>query len=1003
MPFRSLLGCVRSLPDLLPLVEALGVERGWEVLTPPPAAATERAARIGRSGPVEWVAVEGPSATRLARRTCAALAAARRPALVLALDPLTRRLALAVALDRPTVCELALDQPTASDLERLERLGRARGTDGLAFLLHAREILASEDVGRRFFRAFRGTVDAMAGGVGRSLPPADRRTVALIQLTRVLFLYFVQAKGWLDGRPDFLPRAVERTVARGRRLHRDFFRPLFFGTLNRPASARGKAAAFGRMPFLNGGLFEPHPLERRWRGEIPDPLWLAAFDELFERFHFTIHESGADGRIAPDMLGRVFEGLMAPEDRRSTGAFYTPAPLVERMVEAALGAALAERMGVTLDRSAALLTEGASAARSAARGLTILDPAVGSGAFLLGALERLTRLHAGEAPPAALRRRIVTRNLFGVDRNPMAVRLAELRLWLAVIAEDDTTAPEAVAPLPNLDAQLRAGDSLLDPAHALAGLAGVPAAEATALRELRGAFVHATGGDKRALARRLRQAETRAFEAALESGSARVERQLVELMEAARAPSLFEARLPPSPQLRRQLRTLRQRQGELRRLARRLRREGEAPWFQVECQFADVMAAGGFDVVLGNPPWVRAEVLPPRMRSALASRYRWWRGAGRGFRHQPDLALAFLERAVELTAPGGVVAFLLPAKLATAQYASRCRGALARGATLHHLVDLTGDPLGRFEATTYPAALIVSRRRPAPDHEVRGSLSVGRGARQPQSALDERPWSLSDPGLAALAARLRSRFPPLERRFLPQLGVKTGANAVFLEPPPSVEPAVIRLALRGRDVRPFGVEPRLRLLYPHDARGAVLPRLPEGARLHLERHGRLLRARADYRDGPAWTLFRTGSALAPCRVVWSDLARQLHAAALLPPAADGIVPLNSCYLVAVERPEEAGALAAWLNCSWLRALARLEADPAGSGYARFNARVVGALPCPETIFADPRLARAGATLSQADLDELCAEHLALTPEDRLALVPAAGVDAADRGGSAATG
>ena len=96
--------------------------------------------------------------------------------------------------------------------------------------------------------------------------------------------------------------------------------------------------------------------------------------------------------------------------------------------------------------------------------MTLLDPAVGSGAFLLGALERMAQIRAGEEPPAALRRRILERNLFGVDLNPMAVRLAELRLWLAVIAVDGTTDPEEVEPLPNLDGMVRQGDSLLDPA-----------------------------------------------------------------------------------------------------------------------------------------------------------------------------------------------------------------------------------------------------------------------------------------------------------------------------------------------------------------------------------------------------------------------------------------------------------------------------------------------------------------------------------------------------------
>src|SRR6266480_7237564 len=108
------------------------------------------------------------------------------------------------------------------------------------------------------------------------------------------------------------------------------------------------------------------------------------------------------------------------------------------------------------------------------RTLTILDPAAGSGAFLLGALDELVALRAaaGEPVTAALRRDVVARSLYGVDLNPAAVRLTELRLWLALVADDDTTDAAAVAPLPNLDGHVRQGDALLDPYTAATALAG---------------------------------------------------------------------------------------------------------------------------------------------------------------------------------------------------------------------------------------------------------------------------------------------------------------------------------------------------------------------------------------------------------------------------------------------------------------------------------------------------------------------------------------------------
>ena len=1005
MDFRTLLPSLRTLPDLRRLVAALGHPSDWQPLDPTrPGWPATAAAQVGGTEGFLWLALEGADPMRTAREVSRLLTAQGRVAGLLVLDPARRRLVLAVGDGTSVLFPLSLDQPEPHDLERLRRLALAAGATGLGYAIRAAEALRGEDAGQRFFRAFRQTMALMAAGVGGPLRHAERETLALVQLTRILFLYFVQSKGWLDGQPDFLRRAVDRTLCGRRRLHRDLFRPLFFGTLNRPAANRGRAGAFGRIPFLNGGLFEPHPLERTWTGDVPDDCWRAAFDDLFERFHFTVHEAGAPGVIAPDMLGRVFEGLMAPDARRTSGAFYTPARLVTRMVDAALAGWLSERMQLESAEADRRLRERAPEVRLALRDIAILDPAVGSGAFLLGALERLATLREGELPPAELRRTILERNLFGVDLNPMAVRLAELRLWLAVIAEETVTDPAAVPPLPNLDAMLRQGDSLLDPAACLATLGLRPDAASADLARLRREFVREAGPGKRAALRRLRQAETRAIERGLAQAHDRQMQVATRCLLDARASTLFGEPRGLDRELRAQLGMARRGVVDVRRLQRRLRQEGMVPWFSYECQFADILARGGFDLVVGNPPWVRAEALPPRMRAALARRYAIWRTAGRGFRHQPDLSLAFLERSVELLAPGGVLAVLLPAKLATAGYALRGRQFLTRRTTLHAVVDLHDDPAAVFEATTYPAAIIAARRVAPAGHRLRLTLDPATEATRPQALLGSGPWLLGSPATSAAVELARADHPPLGACATPQLGVKTGANTVFLSPPPEIEVALVRPALRGRDIRPFRARPTTRLLFPHDARGQVLPRLPAAAARYLAAHAPLLRARSDYQAGPLWTLFRTGPALAPFRVVWADLALRLEALALTGPGDAALIPLNSCYLLALPDAPQALALSAWLNTSWLRALARLDADPAAGGYARFNARVVAALPLPDGVLHDPQLVELAERGARGDpiqepLDAHAAALLSLSSTARAELAAVAGVGAASRGRS----
>src|SRR5439155_4494455 len=204
-------------------------------------------------------------------------------------------------------------------------------------------------------------------------------------------------------------------------------------------ATRRRRTSAGQDPIPQRGLFEPSPLERQ-HGPATwgNADWRDAFDDLFERFHFSVREHDAGEFVAPDMLGRVFEGVMDPDERRASGSYYTPASLVREMVRAGLEAVLTHRLGVAPAAAARWVHEGiAPSPAPDLRGLTVLDPAAGSGAFLLGALDELVALRqaAGDGPTLALKREVLAHSLFGVDLTPTAVRLTELRLWLALVAD----------------------------------------------------------------------------------------------------------------------------------------------------------------------------------------------------------------------------------------------------------------------------------------------------------------------------------------------------------------------------------------------------------------------------------------------------------------------------------------------------------------------------------------------------------------------------------------
>src|SRR5256712_131104 len=286
------------------------------------------------------------------------------------------------------------------------RVSRGVGARATRTLARSGAALASEGVTPRFFKAFRATLERLTDRLGAPRSRTERHTLALTALTRVLFLYFVQAKGWLDGDRRYLIHRFDETVATRRHFHRQVFDPLCFGALNRPAAGRsGAARALGRLPFLNGGLFEPTALERRDSpARLTNTDWRDAFDGLFERFHFSAREADDPGScVAPDMLGRVVEGVMDPAERRASGSYYTPAALVPEILRAGLAALPVPRFALAPPAAERWRHAGDPPdARPDLRRIAVLDPAVGSGAFLLGALEELTHLRcaAGERPTA---------------------------------------------------------------------------------------------------------------------------------------------------------------------------------------------------------------------------------------------------------------------------------------------------------------------------------------------------------------------------------------------------------------------------------------------------------------------------------------------------------------------------------------------------------------------------------------------------------------------------
>ena len=853
--------------------------------------------------------------------------------------------------------------PHQSDAETLSALAGA--ADGPDLMVHQRwrETLGRDSLSRRFYRELARCVTSLALSASGHADAEVRRAIALLHTSRLLFLSFLEVRGWLDADREFLRRHfVRRAAAQGPfGAHTRLLEPLFFGTLNtrecdRAASARG----FGRVPFLNGGLFTRTPLERRHRTlRFTDDAIGEVIGGLLARYRLTPREStGAwtDAAVDPEMLGRAFESLMHDGVRQSRGAFYTPPPLIARLSTEALNAVLAPSGELTAD-----LTR-----------IRVLDPACGSGAFLVHLLETLAELRAaaGDARPiAALRRETLTRSIFGVDVDPTAVWLCQLRLWLSVVVEETHDDPMRLPPLPNLDRNVREGDALTGEAFESRWTPiGGP------LTSLRLRYARASGPRKRTLARELDRRERANAISLAESERIRLTAERRELVIAARSGDLFTARRGLAPPDRARLDSLRAAVRRARSRARALR-DGAALPFAFATHFPEAAMTGGFDLVIGNPPWVRPHAIPAEQRAALRSRFvtlrdaAWKSGAeaaaaGSGFAAQADLSALFTERAVHLTRRGGAVALLLPAKLWLALAGGGVRQFLAEHAPPLHVEDLSASSAG-FDAAVYPSLLVA--RRPERGASVPPSLlaTVHRAGRpltwtiaRDGLALDDSrgaPWILVPHEVREAFDRLARAGSPLASTPLgrPLLGVKSGLNDAFLlgrsaAERDGVSSSLLRPVLRGEDLAPWRRREDARdarILWTHDADGSALAVLPAAAWRHLAPWRRQLEMRSDARGDRWWALFRTEAARHDCaRVVWGDIGRAPRALVL--EAGDPAVPLNTCYVVRAPSSDDAHALATLLNTPVAAAWLSILAEPARGGYRRFFGWTCARFPIP---------------------------------------------------------
>lgn len=888
---------------------------------------------------------------------------------------------------------------------------------------HLNDVLSQDGLTREFFQGFTRALELLKNSM-RNGPVSDqeRHDISLSTLLRLVFMYFLQSRRALDHDPNFIIRQLRKTRAQQSSFYQNILRPLFFGALNRPCTERTPTALqLGAIPFLNGGLFEPLPAETRHQNlDWPPETWHAVIDSLLERYHFTIDtescENGDECRsIEPEMLGKVFEGLMYGDARARTGSFYTPRDVVRTMVESALIGYLTDDAQITQSQAESIVQDRANSAtqilpdqqaitriEASLRRVRLLDPAVGTGAFLLEALQTLKRCwhNLGRAPHTqnacettyAWTRQLIHDHLFGVDITSTAVRLCELRLWLAILPSMPGNAPEDMPPLPNLSHRIATGNALLSP-HDLVSLKSGPASRAAfpqtaPLRKLRQKLAHlqhqyltAHGPKKSSLQHKIRTTHKQLHIEMLTARSHALDDHLRPFQKLQQSHDLFGAPLQLTADQRATREHLEQEKQAITRAIDDLHHNRTDPMaFCFESSFGADFDREGFDIIITNPPWVRAHRIDRSLQKPLRARYTCtdstlWSGAAElgitnQFGTQADLSALFLERSLELLRPGGRLCALIPVKLFRSLHGSRLRTLLNQ----HEIIaieDFSEADRTMFDATTYPAILHVRKSlstTPQPPPPTPISIHIWRQNQRstwqstPQNLWTlghdpGEPWMLVEPEIRRIFDDMRQHACALGTvaELLPHRGILTGANDIFIKSPAQLRAifgnhfddlfhAYTRPVLCGREIRANQITPTRHILWPFDESMHLHPTLPAPLEAYFESHRSKLQNRSDFKtDAPLWQIFRATQALQHPRVVWRDMSIELEAA--VSPAH--YIPLNTVYFIPCADEQRARALATLLNSEPIRAIAFAIAERARGGWRRHFAWVMRMLPIPQ--------------------------------------------------------
>ena len=829
------------------------------------------------------------------------------------------------------------DQLQRTVPQQISKMWDNYGNKGRTLREAIAEAFNVEPVTRDFFETYRKLFEAAKEQITWFTPAEEEQKHLFTQtlFNRLMFVYFLSRKGWLkfDGNTDYLKALWTNYDPKSStgNFYLTRLRTLFFKGLNNPDAGNlpeDEKALIGEVPFLNGGLFEETDLDKHHNIEVPDETIGQILTDLFDRFNFTVMEStpyDVEVAVDPEMLGKVFEELVT--GRHDSGAYYTPRPVVSFMCREALKGYLEGKdTGLDADAITRFVDEhdtsgisliGAPRVSEALSDVTVVDPACGSGAYLLGIMQELIELQTilynivkDDKKIYDLKLEIIQRNLYGADIDEFAVNIAMLRMWLSLAIDYEGEKPE---PLPNLDFKVVCGDSLLgpnpNPGTDAQGTLGRDVEKIHRLGHLKASYMRAYSG-----------ADKARFKADIKELSGEIRK---ELGNAGTSPGVVD--------------------------------------WQVE--FAEVFGENlGFDIAIANPPYIQLQNNGGR----LANLYK---DAGyQTFARTGDIYQLFYERGCQiLKSSHGLLAYITSNSWLKAEYGKATRGYFAAGHTPLLLLELGKDV---FESAIVDSGILVlstggsSQAFPGVDLDRLATKEFPPapglwGLTRPDG---EGPWSILSRLELSIMDKMQAKGAPLKNWDVSiNRGVTTGYNNAFIIDNSAKEALIaadpnsadiIKPVLRGRDIRRYHAPASGRFLIDtHNGYGKVpavnIDNYP-AVKTHLDQHYPQLEKRQDKGRTP-YNLRNCAyhADFAKEKLIWMDLTEQGRFAY----DERRMFCVNTCFVMSGQSIKY---LCAVLNSSLATWFMKNTALNSGMGVTRWIGFTVETIPIPKITAAKQR-------------------------------------------------